>query len=305
MTIAKGATTGDGADRVRRPTVMTTAAAIEVFGEPSIRWRLGRGRWQRPCRGVLVTHSGPVSDDEALWVAVLAAGPQAVLGGLTAAALDGLVGFDDRTIHLLVPVARKVRTRISGVVVHRSRILAPEDVHPLRLPPRTRLARSLVDAAAWSPSENGARSILAAGVQQRLLRPDHLSAVLGRFPTLPRRALIVGTLADIAGGAQALSELDFCRLARRYQLPQPDRQVMRLDGQGRRRWLDAYWDGARLVVEVDGLWHMEATAWWADMRRDNDLTITGHRVLRFPAFAVRDDPGTVADQIRAVLGAAA
>ena len=49
---------------------------------------------------------------------------------------------------------------------------------------------------------------------------------------------------------------------------------------------------------MDGLWHMEAAAWWADMRRDNDLTISGLRVLRFPAFAVRDQPGVVAAQIR-------
>jgi len=52
---------------------------------------------------------------------------------------------------------------------------------------------------------------------------------------------------------------------------------------------------------VDGLWHMEAAAWWADMRRDNDLTVSGYRVLRFPAFAVRDQPDLVARQIAAAL----
>ena len=76
---------------------------------------------------------------------------------------------------------------------------------------------------------------------------------------------------------------------------------MRPDREGRCRWLDAYWHQARLVVEVDGLWHMEAAAWWADMRRDNELTVSGLRVLRFPAFAVRDQPEVVAAQIRAVL----
>ena len=35
---------------------------------------------------------------------------------------------------------------------------------------------------------------------------------------------------------------------------------MRRDQAGRRRWLDAYWDAARLV---DGRWHMDAMAWWA------------------------------------------
>jgi very-short-patch-repair endonuclease len=113
---------------------------------------------------------------------------------------------------------------------------------------------------------------------------------------------VASTLVDIAVGAEALSELDFARLARRYRLPEPDRQVMRADSRGRRRWLDAFWDWAGLVVEVDGLGHMEAAAWWADMRRDNDLTISGLRVLRFPAFALRDSPSVVAAQIRTALG---
>ncbi len=143
--------------------------------------------------------------------------------------------------------------------------------------------------------------MLAAGVQQRLVRPEHLTAALERLPRLRRRALIAATLVDVAGGAQALSELDFCQLTRRFGLPEPDRQVLRLDVAGRRRWLDVYWDQAQLVVEVDGLWHMEAAAWWADMRRDNELTVSGLRVLRFPAFAVRDQPEMVAAQVRAVL----
>jgi very-short-patch-repair endonuclease len=279
------------------------ASAAAVIGEPAVRWRLRTGRWQRPCRAVLVTHSGPISDEEWLWIAVTAAGPEAVLAGITAARLGGLSGFDWPGIHLLLPASGRLRTSVPGTIVHRSRSLEAQDVHPARRPPRTRLARSLLDAAAWARSDDLARAILAAGVQQRLLRADHLSTVLARLPNIRRHALMVSTLADIAAGAQALSELDFSRLIRRYGLPEPDRQVMRRDPAGRRRWLDAYWDAARLVVEVDGLWHMDATAWWADMRRDNELTLTGHRLLRFPAFAVRDQPDAVAAQIRAALSA--
>jgi hypothetical protein len=150
-------------------------------------------------------------------------------------------------------------------------------------------------------TENGARAILAAGVQQRLVRAEDLTAELARRPRGPRRALIRATVADIADGAQALSELDFGRLTRRYGLPEPSRQVLRRDSSGRARWLDAYWERARVVAEVDGLWHMDAAAWWADMRRDNELTVSGYRVLRFPAFAVRDDPDAVAEQIASAL----
>jgi very-short-patch-repair endonuclease len=52
-----------------------------------------------------------------------------------------------------------------------------------------------------------------------------------------------------------------------------------------------------VIAEIDGLWHMDAAAWWADMRRDNDLTISGCLVLRFPAFALREEPDVVVAQI--------
>jgi very-short-patch-repair endonuclease len=37
------------------------------------------------------------------------------------------------------------------------------------------------------------------------------------------------------------------------------------------------------------------------MDRDNDFTLGGYRVLRFPAFAVRYNPGHVAGKIRDAL----
>jgi very-short-patch-repair endonuclease len=282
--------------RDRQAGVVTVAAAFRCLGEPAVRWRLASGRWQRACRGVLVTQSGPLTGLQRLWVSILAAGDGAVLAGLTAARLDGLTGFDDRRTYLLIPMSRRVRKALPGVVVHRSQILDPDDVHPARLPPRTRLGRSIVDAAAWAATDRGARAILAAGVQQRLVRVPDLSAVAERRPHLHRLALMRTALADVEGGAEALSELDLCDLVRRFGLPEPDRQFQRRDRQGR-RWLDAVWEQARLVVEIDGRWHMDARTWWADMQRDNELTIDGYRVLRFPAFVVRDSPEVVARQI--------
>ena len=285
--------------------VVTIASAVRWLGRAVVRWRLERGRWQQPCRGVVVTRSGPLSPDEMLWVVVLGAGTGAVLGGMSAARLDGLTGFDDGRVHVVVPASRQVEANLSdAAVVHRSRLLGPADVHPVRRPPRTRTPRSILDAASWMRTENGTRAVLAAGVQQRLVRAEHLAAALARRGPVPRRALIRVTLADIAGGSQALSELDFCRLTRRFGLPEPRRQALRKDKHGRVRWLDVCWERARLVVEVDGLWHMDATAWWADMRRDNELTLSGYRVLRFPAFAVRDHPEEVAAQIADALGLA-
>lgn len=293
--------------------VLRVGAAMAYMTRDALRWRVSSGRWQQPCPGVVVAQSGPLTEIQALRVAVLWAGPGAALGGLTAARLDGLSGFDDRgrpaaerPVHLLVRASAQVRhTRPDlPLVVHYSRLLGPEDVQPVREPRRTRVARSLVDAAAWMGSDRGAQAVLAAGVQQRLVRAGDLLAVVAGNERLPRRAMIRATLDDIAGGAQALSELDLTRLVRRYRLPEPDRQASRRDSAGRRRWLDAVWEAARLIVEVDGIHHLDAAQYWADMDRDNDFTLDGYRVLRFPAFAVRYHGDYVAGKIQGALGLA-
>ena len=93
-----------------------------------MRWRLGSGRWRRVRPGVLVTQSGPLTEKQRLWVPLLAAGPGAVLAGLTAARLDGLTGFDDPRVYLLIPASRRVRQVLPGAAIRRSVLLGPGDV---------------------------------------------------------------------------------------------------------------------------------------------------------------------------------
>ena len=163
--------------------VLRVDAAMEYLTRGALRWRVSSGRWQQPCRGIVVAQSGPLTEIQALRVAVLWAGSGAALAGLTAARLDGLTGFSDREqrpIHLLVPASSPVRRARPNLplAVHYSRLFGADDVHPLREPRRTRMARSLVDAAAWMGSDRGAQAVLAAGVQQRLARPRELLAVV-------------------------------------------------------------------------------------------------------------------------------
>lgn len=286
----------------RQRDVVNLVQAVPHLGAARVRWHVDSGRWQRPRRGVIVAHSGPLDAEQRLWVDLLSAGGEgdAVLAGLTAASLDGLRGFEPTVTYVLVPHERRPRAK-PGILLRRSGHLGPEHVHPARMPPRTRLPRSLIDAASWAPGDDRARAVLAAGVQQRLVRPADLRATLELLPRVHRRRLITRTLDDIAGGAEALSELDFARLLGRFGLPQPTRQGVRRDHQRRRRWLDAVFERWRLVVEIDGRWHMEAATWWADMLRDNEITVDGYRVLRFPAHVVREQPELVARQITAAL----
>jgi hypothetical protein len=166
------------------------------------------------------------------------------------------------------------------------------------------MARSLVDAAQWVHSDDEARAVVAAGCQQRVVRPDDVLDTVARMPRARRRAIVIDTAGMAAAGATSLPEIDFARLCRRYHLPPPDHQVVRRDASGRPRFLDAYWGRYQVHVEVDGSWHTDADAWWADMRRQNELWIAGDRVLRFPAWLARRNPEAVAGQLRRALKSA-
>ncbi|MEU8043838.1 hypothetical protein AB0B71_06790 [Micromonospora echinofusca] len=291
--------------------VVTTAQATRSLTEDTLRGRVRSGRWRAICRGVVLTGNGRLTRDQQLWVAVLAAGSGAVLAGPTAAAEAGVRGLRREPLHVLVPAHRRAGRTVLGrlpidmpaVVVHRASVLPPAHLQLAR-PPRTTTARALVDAAGWAHTVDQAQAALAAGCQQRRVTPAELSAVLDALPRARRRALIRQTVADIAGGAEALSEIDFVRLCRRHGLPAPHLQQRRADASGRTRWLDAYWREWGLHVEIDGAHHMDVRHWAADMRRQNDVWTSGDRILRFPAWLVRARPTEVADSLRRALTAA-
>jgi very-short-patch-repair endonuclease len=281
--------------------VISVAQARQHLSPKAIRHLLASGRWQRVHRSVLAAYSGPVGHSQQRWAAILAAGSDAVLAGLTALSLRG---FATEAVHILLPSDRRARSVPNGVVVHRSAVLDHRDVLAASRPPRTRPARSLVDGAQWARTEGEARAIIAAGFQQRLVREDQIRAVLDRLTRARRHRLITQTVDDAVGGAHSLAEIDFVDLCHRHRLPEPTRQVVRHDSAGRRRYLDVLFEEWQVQVEIDGGQHMEVRQAWADMRRQNDLWIAGERVLRFPAWAIRSDPEAVATQVRAALKAA-
>lgn len=57
-------------------------------------------------------------------------------------------------------------------------------------------------------------------------------------------------------------------------------------------------------VEIDGNQHTDPRAYWADTKRQNEVWISGDRVLRFPTWLIRRRPDEVAAQIRAAVTAA-
>jgi hypothetical protein len=261
---------------------------------------IARHRWRGFGRNVVVLDNAPLSAQQRLWVAALLPGKLSALAGSSAAAAGGLEGFETAQVHVLVPHGTHAAVP-AWVKLHESRRFTERDIDPAGQPPRTHIARSMIDAATWSRSPRRACAILCAAVQQRLTTADRLAAELAAAGRVRHVAIMRAILGDIAGGAHTLAEIDLGPLARRAGLGQPRRQSYRQDPDGGLRYLDAEFDlpdGTTLVVEVDGRGHLEVQKWMDDLDRQNEVVIDGPTVLRFASLTIRLSEGKVIDQLR-------
>jgi hypothetical protein len=285
-------------DNVVRPAELWGAG----FSTAQIRAQVDARRWQRVGRSV-VLHNSTLSAEDRWQVTLSNCGPRAVLTAFTAVAELGLTGWEDEAVHVLVPGGTHVtnpsgallRVHFTGNWAREQRLLA-RPIHAA--------APALLRAAATFRSPRPACGILAAGVQQQLVSTEQLAHALTNSGRIRHRAALLSAVRDISQGADALSEIDFARLCRRYRLPPPERQAVRVEPSGRRRYLDALWvrvDGRTVAAEVDGAVHLVARRWWDDQLRQNELSLGGAMVLRFPSVVVRTEPGLVADQLRRAL----
>jgi hypothetical protein len=226
------------------------------------------------------------------------------LGSHTALQLAGFTPLarEAQEIHLVVSRGAKV-SAFAGVRVHESRRLQPEDVVRREGLPCTGVERSAIDAAAWQPFPRFACLMLAAVVQRKLTSAARLESELRTVGRVRHKAYMRLALIDIADGAQSLGELDLATLCRRFGLVPPNRQVIRRDAAGRRRYLDAEWQlptGEIVVLEVDGSHHLDAANWQADMKRERSVVVSRRWVLRATTFEVRLEPAAIAQDLHAL-----
>lgn len=283
--------------------VVATSHGVLSPAQASLRPECGRrlrtGAWLR-YGAVVVTHNGPLTSEQDDWVALLRCGDGAVLAALTAMRRLGVRCEPPPRPQVVVPAWRSA-PRVPGVDVRRSRLLGPQEVHPVRQPPVMRLTRATLDAASLARSTDDVRAMLCLPVQQRVLRVPELRTALLRLGPLPGRALILRTLADLELGAQSVHEQAFARLVRDGGLPEPDRQVLR-EHPGGRRYLDVAWLTEDAHVEIDGLAHMWVERWLDDMHRSNELEILRPQCrLRFPGHLLLEQGSLVLDQLRRAL----
>jgi hypothetical protein len=258
---------------------------------------LRASRWRAHGRQAIAVHAGPLTEEARRWVAVLEAGPRAVLDGVTALQAAGLSGFDD-ALRVSIPRGARVFGRPEANV-RQTRRLRPEDgvTHGI---PRVRPAVAAVRAALWARTDRQAALVLVMAVNQGLVSVEELLDAVAMVRRDRRRRFVRTVLGDIAGGVRAMSELDFADWCRRFHLPEPARQQVRQTRNGR-IYLDVRWPAYGVVVEVDGIHHTAPAAVVSDAIRQNDVVLQEDLVLRIPLLGLRTQPEVFMSQVRDAL----
>ena len=251
-----------------------------------VRDQVAAGRWAERTPRVISTVTGELTFEQRCWLAVLHAGPRAMLGNLTAAARHDLKNWDRPEICVMVDDELSFDP-VPGVDFFRSRRPFDVLVSPRPGIPRCQLEPAVLLWAAYEAPNRAAHGVIAATVQQRLTTPGRLIEWVDRLQPLRRAKPFKRTLSFVAAGAHSGAELEVGQMCRRFGMPQPTRQKRRKDRWERPRWTDAEWDladGHTIVLEVEGGFHTDVLEAAADARRSRRLTTRTRTVVRCTAY---------------------
>jgi very-short-patch-repair endonuclease len=188
-------------------------------------------------------------------------------------------------VHVTVPAPD--RRRRPGVVVHRGRALAPDEVEAVHGIPTTSPARTLLDLAG-AVCLRELEQMIARADRRGLTSRDALLAGVARRPGRPGVRALRTLLREGDGPSLTRSEAEAQLLAllRRGRLPRPEVNVVLGPHE-----IDLLWRAQRLAVEVDGFaFHAARRAFEDDRRRDGDLAARGYRVVRVTWRQIVDEP---------------
>jgi Transcriptional regulator, AbiEi antitoxin/Protein of unknown function (DUF559) len=259
----------------------------------AVKVRARNGQLHPLYRGVYAVGHANITQEGRFLAAVKACGPTAVLSHFAAAALYGLVRWDDR----YPEVSTRSERRHRGIRVHRSSLLDVRDLTRHQGIPVTTPARTLIDLAATFEYRALRRTVREA--QRSLVTVGQILATLERLGPRPGIGKLRRILAT--GHAPTRSELEDATLdlilKAGFERPDVNKPIW-LDG--RRLIPDFRWPAQRLIIEADGAeWHEDRLTREDDAEKQAILEAHGERVVRVTWSQVIRQPAQTRKRIRA------
>jgi hypothetical protein len=260
---------------------------------------LERGLLSQPWRGVVVHAADLLKLPARAAAALLAVGPPVALAGPTSLALHGISAVDDRTIHVMVPYSRRIRSR-AGLIVHQGGF---RDGDVIEI---DGLATFLLDRALADFLCDGDKRAAFSAVDEALrgLPPEHClklrENVRDRLADRRDRRGIhrASMLLDLATGRAESPPESVLRLIvveAGFPVPEPQYEIATIDG--RKLYVfDMAWPSRQIALEYDGVAAHEDRHEY-DLERDRRMAARGWITIRAAAADLRD-PSRLLTELR-------
>lgn len=285
--------------------VLSLAQVVELGGNRElIRRRCRSGHWRSAGRGVYVIGAAPVTFEQRVLAAVLAAGDGAVASHRTAAHLWGLAPRP-AVIEITTPLTRPHMA--PGVVGHRSRDLDRARIVRLSGIPVTGAARTILDLGAVTPDAvrpavwRGLRS--SAFAWPTLLRTLIEHSRRGRSGIGPLREVVAAHYGEL-GTDSDTEDVAFEILVDSGRVPLPDKQVEVVCADGVPVTIDMGWPQYGALLEIFGVDHLtNEDLQHLDLHRRNQIGLTGRRLLIYTGRLLKKQPDQFVTDVEALLRA--
>ena len=237
--------------------------------------RVRKGHLHRVHNGVYAVGHPALTLDGRFAAAVLAGGRGANLSHWAAAALAGLVRWDDdRAIDITVRGSGSRRR--AGIRFHRARALDPRDTTRIRGIPATTPARALLEIAPQLSDRRLKRLVRQAQAEQ-LANVRQIAETLGRANGHRATGRLAALVADGPAPTRSAHEDIVLDLILRAGFERPHVN----ERYSATTYIpDFRWPAQRLILEVDSPWHDGRLAHELDAERQAELEAAGERILR-------------------------
>ncbi|MDQ4132611.1 MAG: type IV toxin-antitoxin system AbiEi family antitoxin domain-containing protein [Actinomycetota bacterium] len=270
------------------------------FTPRMIQRRLESGLWVTVHPGVYRVASAPPSWEQRLMAACLAGEPTAVASHRAAGALWTLHGLERGRIE--ITVADTKRSRLRGVLLHRTLALPRSAVTTAKGIPVTRPARTLIDLAAVLDGDC-LEEALDSALRQGLTFVRHLRRCLETLGSSGRLSTeTLGALLEARAGGRPSEnpkELEMARMFVAAGLPSPELQYELHDRDRFIARFDCAYPPGRIAAEYNSYQHHHGRqAWDRDQTRDNRATAHDWLIFGFTDADLHDPQRTEVENLR-------